>query len=56
MLHLDECADPIPVESAAVPLHSVGDYAVVEESAMEPLQSATNSDGAIDVLTETSRT
>jgi hypothetical protein len=39
MLHLHECADPAPAESAAEPLHSVGDSAAVEESAVEPLPS-----------------
>jgi hypothetical protein len=39
MLHLHECADPAPAESAAEPLHSVGDSAAVEESTVEPLPS-----------------
>jgi hypothetical protein len=39
MLHLHECAEPTPTESAADPLHSVGDATVVEESAVEPLHS-----------------
>ena len=45
---LHECADPTPVESATEPLHSVGDSAAVEESVVEPLQSAA------DAPTETS--
>jgi hypothetical protein len=39
MLHLHECAEPAPAESATEPLHSVGDSAVVEESVVEPLHS-----------------
>jgi hypothetical protein len=39
MLHLYECAEPAPTESAADHLHSVGDAVVVEESAVEPLHS-----------------
>jgi hypothetical protein len=39
MLHLHECADPAPAKSVAEPLHSVGDSATVEESAIEPLHS-----------------
>jgi hypothetical protein len=39
MIHLYECADPTPLEFAK-PLHSVGDSAFVEESAVEPLYSA----------------
>jgi hypothetical protein len=39
MLHLHECADPAPAESAAKSLHSVGDFVAVEESAIEPLHS-----------------
>jgi hypothetical protein len=42
MLHLHECADPAPAESATEPLHSVGDSTVVEESVVEPLHSAAN--------------
>ena len=49
---LHECDDSATVEvgseSAAEPLHSVGDSAAVEESAIEPLQSAA------DAPTETS--
>jgi hypothetical protein len=40
MLPLHECADPTPAESAAESLHSVGDSATAEESAIEPLHSA----------------
>jgi hypothetical protein len=70
MLHLYECADPVPVEFAAKPLHSIGDSAAVEESTVEPLhsaadpatakstdeplQSVANLDAAADGLTETS--
>jgi hypothetical protein len=66
MLHLHECADPAPAESAAEPLHSVGDSAVVEEyaiepihsaaaeSAVEPLQSIADSDAVADAPTEIS--
>jgi hypothetical protein len=39
MLPLHECADPAPANSVAEPLHSVGDSATVEESAIEPLHS-----------------
>jgi hypothetical protein len=39
MLPLHECANPAPAEFAAEPLHSVGDSAAVEESAVEPLHS-----------------
>jgi hypothetical protein len=42
MLHLHECADPAPVESATEPLHSVGDSTAIEESVVEPLHSAAN--------------
>jgi hypothetical protein len=42
MLHLHECANPAPAESATEPLHSVGDSTAVEESAIEPLHSATD--------------
>jgi hypothetical protein len=45
---LHECGDPAPAESATEPLHSIGDSAAVEESAVEPLQSAA------DAPTETS--
>jgi hypothetical protein len=41
-----KCADPAPAE----PLHSIGDSAAVEESAIEPLQSV------VDAPTETSCT
>jgi hypothetical protein len=70
MLHLHECAEPAPAESADEPLHSVGDSAVVEESVVEPLhsandpaavesaakplQSVTDSDVAANAPTETS--
>jgi hypothetical protein len=40
MLPLHEFADPAPAESADESLHSVGDFGVVEESAVEPLHSA----------------
>jgi hypothetical protein len=40
MLHLHECAEPAPAESAAEPLHSVCDSATIEESAIEPFLSA----------------
>jgi hypothetical protein len=36
MLHLHECADLAPIK----PIHSIGDSAAVEESAVEPLHSA----------------
>jgi hypothetical protein len=42
MLCLHECADPAPTEFATEPLHSVGDSVVVEESTVEPLNSATD--------------
>jgi hypothetical protein len=66
ILPLHECADPAPAESAVESLHSVGDSAVVEESAVEPLHSAPNpaaaeplqsiadSDAAVDAPIETS--
>jgi hypothetical protein len=70
MLHLHECVEPAPAESADEPLHSVGDSAVVEESVVEPLHSAdgpaavesaakplqsiADSDGAANAPTETS--
>jgi hypothetical protein len=47
---LHKCADPAPAESVAEPLHSIGDSAAVEESAIEPLQSV------VDAPTETSYT
>jgi hypothetical protein len=40
MLHLHECLDPAPTESAIEPLRSIGDSTTVEESAVEPLHSA----------------
>jgi hypothetical protein len=40
MLHLHECAEPAPTESAAEPFYSVGDSATVEEFTVEPLHSA----------------
>jgi hypothetical protein len=40
MLHLHECADPAPAESAIEPLHSIGDSAAIEEATIEPLHSA----------------
>jgi hypothetical protein len=65
-----ECADPAPLESTAEPLHSIGDSAAIEEStveplnsaidpaavesAIEPVQSVANSDATADALTETS--
>jgi hypothetical protein len=65
MLHLHECAEPAPVESAAELLHSIRDSTAVEplhsaddpavaESAAEPLQSVADSDVAADAPTETS--
>jgi hypothetical protein len=39
MLHLHECAEPAPAESATEPLYSVGDSTTVDESAIEPLHS-----------------
>jgi hypothetical protein len=70
MLHLHECANPAPTESAAVPLHYVDDSAIVEESTIEPLhsgadpaavesiiepiQSIADSDAAANASTETS--
>jgi hypothetical protein len=59
MLHLHECADPAPTESAAVeesavePLQSGADPAAPESTA-EPLQSVADSDATADVSTETS--
>jgi hypothetical protein len=66
MLPLHECADPAPTET----LHSVGDSAAVEESAVEPLhftadptaaesvdeplQSVAYSDAVDDASTKTS--
>jgi hypothetical protein len=47
MLHLHECADLTPTESATEPLHSAADPAAAE-STTEPLQSI------VDALTETS--
>jgi hypothetical protein len=60
-----ECADPAPAESAAKPLHSLGDFVAVEESTIqslhfatkttaEPLRSVADSDAAADAPTETS--
>jgi hypothetical protein len=40
MLHLHDCAEPAPAESAAEPLNSVGDSTAIEEFAIEPLHSA----------------
>jgi hypothetical protein len=63
MLHLHECAEPTPAESATEPLHYVGDSTAIEESVVEPLhsaddpaaiESAADSDAAVDALTETS--
>jgi hypothetical protein len=65
MLHLHECVAPGPTESAAEPLHSVGNSAAVEESAIKPLhsaddpaikplQSVANSDATVDAPTEIS--
>jgi hypothetical protein len=70
MLHLHECAKPAHAKSIAKPLHSVGDSAAVEESAVEPLHSVddptiaestaeplqyiTDSDVAVDAPTEIS--
>jgi hypothetical protein len=66
MLPLHECADPTLAESATEPVHSVGDFAAVEEfvveplhsaaaeSTAEPLQSIADSNATIDALTETS--
>jgi hypothetical protein len=70
MLHLHECVAPGPTESAAEPLHSVGNSAAVEESAIkplhsandpaaaesavEPLQSVANSDATVDAPTKIS--
>jgi hypothetical protein len=34
MLYLHECAEPTPE-----PLHSVGEFAAIEESVVEPLHS-----------------
>jgi hypothetical protein len=48
MLHLHECADPAPTESATEPLHSATDPA-----AAEPLQSVADSEAAAGALTET---
>jgi hypothetical protein len=69
MLHLYECAEPAPAESAAEPLHSIGDSATIEksvveafhsandpvvaESVAEPLQSVVDSDATVDAPTET---
>jgi hypothetical protein len=65
MLHLHECDEPAPAESAAEPLYSVGDSATVEplhstddpaaaESTAESFQSIADSDAAADAPTETS--
>jgi hypothetical protein len=70
MLHLHECAEPTPAESATEPLHSVGDSVAAKESTVEPLhsaddpgaaeftaeplQSVADSDAAPDALIETS--
>jgi hypothetical protein len=70
MLPLHECADPTRAESAAEPLHFVGDSTAVEEFTVEslhfaadpsaaestakPLQSVANSDVVADAPTETS--
>jgi hypothetical protein len=70
MLHLHECAKLAPAESAAEPLHYVGDSATVEEFVIEPLhsvddpaaiesvaerlRSVANSDAATDAPIETS--
>jgi hypothetical protein len=65
MLHLHECAEPAPAESAVKPLYSVGDSATIEplhsaddpaaaESTAEPLQSIADSDAAADAPAETS--
>jgi hypothetical protein len=40
MLHLHECVELAPVESADEPLHCVGDSAAIEKSVVEPLHSA----------------
>jgi hypothetical protein len=65
MLPLHDCADPAPAESAAEPLHSVGDSTIVEEfiveplhsaidpAAAKPLQSIADSNAVADALTET---
>jgi hypothetical protein len=65
MLHLYECAEPAPAESAAEPLHSIGDSATIEKSVVEalhsandpvvaePLQSVVDSDATVDAPTET---
>jgi hypothetical protein len=60
MLPLHDCADPAPAESAAEPLHSVGDSTIVEPlhsaidpAAAEPLQSIADSNAVADALTET---
>jgi hypothetical protein len=37
MLHLHECAKPAHAESDVEPLHSIGDFAAIEESAIQPL-------------------
>jgi hypothetical protein len=65
MLHLHECVEPALAESAAEPLHSIGDSTAVEESVVEPLHSAVESvveplqsiadlDATADALTRTS--
>jgi hypothetical protein len=51
MLHLHECVEPAPAESAAEPLHSVGDSTAVEESTVEPLHS-TNDPAAAESAAE----
>jgi hypothetical protein len=69
MLHLYECAEPAPAESAVEPLHSISDSATIEkfvvealhsaddpvvaESAVEPFQSVADSDAGADAPTET---
>jgi hypothetical protein len=70
MLHLHDCAEPAPAESATEPLNSVGDSTAIEEfaieplhsaddpaaaeSIVEPLQSVADSDAAVDAPIETS--
>jgi hypothetical protein len=65
MLHLQDCVDPAPTESAMEPLHSVGDSVAVEplhsaadpaaaEPAAKPLQFIADSNAATDALIETS--
>jgi hypothetical protein len=60
VLTLHECADPAVAKSTGEPLHFVADFAAAEplhyvaNSAIEPLQSVTNSAASGATPTETS--